>query len=358
MRHAAESLRAALDSLPDLAEHLDGAVRARIDATTGAVEAAASTSPSAELRRSLLGTAHEIRLIGTHLTATREDTFAEVAHTLIQHADEIDALLRPGDGDGDGPAPVRWQPPPAPAPSVQTTAHDAALVQQHLPTREVQVEAIGQVVAACPPEELATVLKLLLGVSAHAVERHGHHLRREHQIARAQWRLDPAGVDGWRLNTDGSADTWRQYGNGPHQVGTSAGNYTSPAAVAKPLLAILRAAGPTQADLDAFLDGKANGQTIVKALLRPSDTGITSEDVFTIRAPGTDTEAGEEMWLRARDSSMAGHGPAPAVREHDTIARGRRPGSLIIFVKKKNDSWRLVTSYFADDPRRVAYMEL
>lgn len=173
-----------------------------------------------------------------------------------------------------------------------------------------------------------------------------------------QWRLDPAGVDGWRLGPDGSADSWRRHGHGPHQVGTAAGNYTSPAAVAKPLLAIVRAAGPTRAALDAYLDRKANGQTIVRVFLRTSDTGITPDDVFMVRAPGTDTESGETMWRRARDGSMAGHGPAPVVREHDLVTRGRRPGSLIIFAKRQNESWRLITSYFADDPRRVPYLEL
>lgn len=360
VRHAAESLRAAREALPDLAEQLDGAVRQRVDETSGAVEHAASASAgaSAEVRRELLGTAHEIRLIGTRMTAAREDAFTEVAHVLGEYADALDTLLRPADADGGEPPVLSIAPPPAPAPSVVTTAQDTALVQQHLPSREAQVEAIGQVAAVCPPEEVTTVVHLLIGASAHAVERHGHQLGREHQVARAQWRLDPAGLDGWCLDADGSADSWRQHGNGPHQVGTSAGNYTSPEAVARPLLTVLGAAGPTQADLDAFLDREAKGKTIVKIFLRTSDTGITRDDVFTVRAPGTDTEAGEEMWLRARDGSMAGDGPAPAVREHDMVTRGKRPGSLIIFVKRNNESWRLITSYFAEDPRRVSYLEL
>ncbi|SEE24882.1 hypothetical protein [Jiangella alba] len=358
VRHAAESLRAALDALPDLAEHLDGAVRARIDATTGAVEAAAAAAPAAEIRRSLLGTAHEIRLLGTHLTATREDTFAEVAHTLTQHADEIDALLRPAP-DGAGAAPVVPAPPPVPAPSVQTSALDAAAVQRQLPDAAAQRRAINQVVAQFPPMLQHLARTLLLGHSSHAVERHGHHLRRDHQIARVQWRLDPAGVDGWRLNSDGSAESWRKHGNGPHGVGTAAGNYASPHAVARPLIALLEAAGRTQAALDGYLNGKANGQTVVKLFLHPSDTGITTADLHTVRAPGTDTIAGASMWDDAREGSMAGHGDPPAVREYDTIGQGDRPGSMIMFVRRPNQPWRLVTSYFMDDTKNtMRYTEL
>jgi hypothetical protein len=55
---------------------------------------------------------------------------------------------------------------------------------------------------------------------------------------------------------------------------------------------------------------------------------------------------------------MDGHGDAPGVRQHDMVGRGRRPGSLIVFAKRPNESWRLITSYFADDPHRVEYMEL
>ncbi|SDS67435.1 hypothetical protein [Jiangella sp. DSM 45060] len=353
VRHAAESLRAALDSLPGLAEHLDGAVRARVDATTGAVEAAAAGSPSAELRRSLLGTAHEIRLLGTHMTATREDTFAEVAHVLAQHADEIDALLRPG------AVPATSIPlPPAPTPSVQTTAEDAAAMQQQLPDAAAQRRAINQVVAQFPPKLQHLARTLLLGHSSHAVERHGHHLRREHQIARVQWLLDPAGVDGWRLNPDGSAESWRANGK-PHGVGTTAGNYTSPAAAAKPLIALLLAAGRTQAALDTYLDGKARGDTFISIFLRPADTGITAEDVFAVRGPGTDTGPGEELWLDARDGSMAGHGRPPQVRDHDLVSSGRHPGSVIIFAKKPPRPWRLITGYFLDDrANEMSYTEL
>lgn len=358
VRHAAESLRAALDSLPGLAEHLDGAVRARVDATTGAVEAAAAGSPSAELRRSLLGTAHEIRLLGTHMTATREDTFAEVAHVLAQHADEIDALLRPADGDG-GEVPVfSISPPPAPAASIVTTAQDTEVVQQRLPSKDAQKRAINQVVAQFPPKLQHLARTLLLGHSSHAVERHGHHLRREHQIARVQWLLDPAGEDSWQLDADGSVLSQRWNGQ-PHGVGTIGGNYTSPAAVAKPLIALLNAAGRTQAALETYLDEKAPGKTRLRIFLPPSDTGVGREDVYAVRAPGTDTLPGAGMWLDTRNSALGGRGAAPAVREHDLVTDGDRPGSLVIMIRRPKKPWRLLTSYFHDDAEHeLRYWEL
>ncbi|WP_053208226.1 hypothetical protein [Jiangella muralis] len=354
VRHAAESLRAALDSLPDLAEHLDAAVRKRVDTTTSAVEHAAHGTNDA-VRRDLLSTAHEIRLIGTRMTATREDTFTEVAHILTTHADEIDALLRSADGSE---APVISIPPPVPAPSVQTTAHDAAAVQEQLPDTTAQRRAINQVVAQFPPHLQHLARVLLSGKSSHAVERHGHHLRRDHQIARAQWRLDPAGEDDWQLNADGSVRSQRWNGE-PHQVSTTSGQYTSPTAVAKPLIALLQAAGHTQADLDRYLDARANGKTRVRIFLRPGDTSITPEDVATIRAPGTDTDSGERMWKGARNGSMAGRGDPPVVRDYDTVSSGRRPGSLIMMVRRPHQPWRLVTSYFMDDPKhQMSYTEL
>ncbi len=235
-------------ALPDLAEQLDGAVRQRVDETSGAVEHAASASAgaSAELRRELLGTAHEIRLIGTRMTAAREDAFAEVGHVLGEYADALDTLLRPADGE---PPVLSITPPPTPTPSVVTTAQDTALIQQHLPDEIAQKRAINQVIAQFPPklQELAKIL--LFGKSSHAVERHGHHLGPTQMIARVQWRLDPSGEDSWELNADGSVQSQRWNGE-PHQVTTTGGHYTSPEAVAKPLIALLQAAGRAQADLD------------------------------------------------------------------------------------------------------------
>lgn len=358
VRHAAESLRAARASLPGLAEGLDRDIRRRVEAASGAIEQVAQHLPASSdaVRAELLEAAHGIRLEGTRITADREDAFSAVAHLLTGYADEIEALLRPA--DGDEPAPVlAVPPPPVPSPSVVTTAQQTVDVQQGLPDDAAHRRAINQVVARFPPKLQALARTLLFGRSAHAVQRHGHHLRREQQVARAQWRLDPASLDGWRLNPDGSADSWRAHGNGPHRVGTTSGHYASPEACAKPLIALLRAAGRTQAQLNAYLDAMAEGDTAVTIFLSTDDTGITAEDVVTIRAPGTDTEAGETMWKRARRDSMAGHGSAPATRDYDMVTNGSRPGSVIFLIKRTD--WRLVTSYFMDDRgNEMTYTEL
>jgi hypothetical protein len=361
VRHAAESLRAAREALPDLAEQFDGNVRKRVDETSGAVEHAASAAAAgsaAGLRQELLGTAHEIRLVGTRMTAAREDAFAEVAHVLGEYADAIETLLRPADGDGGEPPVLSITPPPAPAESIVTTAHDTASVQQHLPDEIAQKRAINQVVARFPPKLQELAKNLLFGKSSHAVERHGHHLSPAQMIARLQWLLDPAGQDSWQLNADGSAESWRKNGQ-PHSVGTAAGYYTSPEAVAKPLVALLSAAGRTQAHLDRFLDDKAQGDTALTIFLATSATSITPGDVFTSRPPGTDTAAGTRMWRSARRGSMAGHGDAPATRDYDMVTNGSRPGSVIFLHKGPDDHWRLVTSYFTDDRGgKLTYTEL
>ncbi|PZF80275.1 hypothetical protein [Jiangella anatolica] len=354
VRHAAESLRALRDELPTAAEHVDGTVRKRIEAVTGAVEQAAK-GVGAELRGELLSRAHEIRLIGTEMAAAREDAFAAVSHVLSGYADEIEALLRPT--DGGGPPAIAVPPALTPPPGVMTTAEETAAVQQDLPDDDAHQDAIAAVVASCPVDYRLLVGELLSDRSAHAVERHGHHLTSAQMIARLQWLLDPAGIDGWRLNADGSVESWRKHKHGTHQVGAASGHYTSPQAVAKPLVALLRAAGGTRAGLDALLDAEADGETIAKVFLRVTDTGVTAQDVHTQRAPGTDTKDGKKMWQRARRGAMAGMGDAPDVRAYDMVSGGKRPGSLIVFAKRPDGPWRLLTSYFADDPQRVEYLE-
>ncbi|PZF81780.1 hypothetical protein, partial [Jiangella anatolica] len=248
--------------------------------------------------------------------------------------------------------------PPAPPPTVETSADDAAAVHRDLPDRDAHRRAINQIVARFPPKLQELAKKLLFGPTAHAVQRHGHHLRRKHQIARAQWRLDPAGVDGWQLEPDGSVRSLRS-DNKPHQVRATAGQYTSPEAFAKPLIALLQAAGRTQDALDRYLDGKAKGKTRARIFLRPSDTGIVPGDVLAVRGPGTDTAPGEELWLSARDGSMAGLGSPPWVRDDDLVSGAQRPGSLIFFVRKPGQSWCLVTGYFLDDRANdLKYTEL
>ncbi|TDD67958.1 hypothetical protein E1262_17245 [Jiangella aurantiaca] len=358
VRHAAESLRAANDALPDIAGRVDDRIRGVVERAAADIERAAH-AVQGSVRGELLESAHEIRLIGTRMTAAREDAFSEVAHVLTGYADEIAALLRAtGSGSGVRLTDISVDPLPEPPPSTVTSAQETAVIAQNVPDADAHRRAIDAVVACCPVEYQPLMRDLLTGQSAHAIERHGHHLTPVQMVARLQWLLDPASVDGWRLNADGSADSWRQRRRGTHQVGTSSGYYTSPEAFAKPFLALLRAAGLNRAELDTYLDSKAAGETIIKVFLRTSDTGVTAQDVYTQRAPGTDTRDGKKMWKRARRGAMAGHGEMPGVREHDMVKRGKRPGSLIVLAKGQDESWRLITSYFADDPHRVDYMEL
>ncbi|WP_026875533.1 hypothetical protein [Jiangella gansuensis] len=360
---AARRLRAVRAGLSADAEPVDDSIKTAIDAIVELIER--PTTP--ELRQVLHETAHEIRLLGTQMTAIREDATDAIGHAMATEASQIEALLRPPDGDtaplapphATGPGePADLAEPPAPLPDLVSTAHDADAIARRLPDAASKRRAINQVVARFPPKLQALARTLLFGQSSHAVQRHGHHLRREHQLARVQWRLDPAGDDDWQLNPDGSTESHRWNGQA-HQVGTTCGHYTSPDAVAKPLIAVFNAAGRTQAELDAYLDAKAEGETFVGLFLRPETASIRSEDVYSLRAPGTDTDPGMRMWLDSRASANKGHGEAPAVREYDIVSRGQRPGSLVMFAKRPDQSWRLITSYFLDDSgHQFEYVEM
>lgn len=88
----------------------------------------------------------------------------------------------------------------------------------------------------------------------------------------------------------------------------------------------------------------------MRLFLHPDTTGVTSDDVYTVRGAGADTEPGEQLWLDAREGAIKGHGPAPAARQYDLVTNGTRPGSLVIFAKGNSAHWRFITSYFTDRP--------
>ncbi len=162
----------------------------------------------------------------------------------------------------------------------------------------------------------------------------------------------------WQRHDDGSVTSSRWNGR-PHQVEETTGHYTSPDAVVKPLAAILTAAGRTQHALDTYLNDAAGAEeTLVRLFLHPDVTGITSDDVYTVRGVGADTTSGQRLWRVAREGALNGYGSAPSVREYDQVTRGARPGSLVIFAKGNSTNWRLITSYFADDPDDTPYTEL
>lgn len=365
----ARRLRQVRDAdLPARAGDVDDEIRRSIEAVSNLVDEAAHGVLGRELKR----VAQEIRVLGTEMTAAREDAFGAVAHVLAAEASQLDALLRPADAGGTvslpSPAPSAATTatsgtavptsPPSPAPRLDTTAAEAEKLHDRRPQEpKAKRRPINQVVASFPPKLQALARELLFERSSHAVQRHGHHLTREHQLARLQWRLDPAFADQWELHDDGSVTSERWNGK-PHEVQTTAGHYTSPDAVAKPLIPILTAAGRTQHALDSYLNAKAEGETITALFLNTDTTGITAEDVYTLRAAGADTESGERLWLDARDGANDGFGAAPAAREYDMVTNGTRPGSLVVFAKGNTEHWKLITSYFTDDPDDLPYTEL
>ncbi|SDU48458.1 hypothetical protein [Jiangella alkaliphila] len=69
---------------------------------------------------------------------------------------------------------------------------------------------------------------LLQDPICHAVERHGPQMPDEAQLARLIWLKDPSGADAWQIAPDGAVQT-------SHRCGVSAGGFTSPEALAKPI---------------------------------------------------------------------------------------------------------------------------
>lgn len=345
--------------LPAEAENVDQAIRDGVESVARLVDEAAA----GELRGEMQRIAHEIRLLGTGMTAAREDATDAAAHILGHVADELEATLRPAEA---GPEPslstlaitTPGTSAPSPAPRLTCTVADAQRLHSQRPRDQHAVRRpVNQVIAKFPPKLQGLARTLLTNRSSHAVQRHGHHLTPEHQLARLQWLLDPAFIDQWQANDDGSITSQRRNGR-PHAVDAVAGNYTSPDAVAKPLVAILTAAGRTQQALDTYLDRVARGRTLVRLFLHPDVTEITTDDVYTARGVGAGTDSGKELWMDTRDSAVAGHGAPPVAKDHDVVTHGVRPGSLVIFAKGNTAHWRLITSYFTENPPRMDYTEL
>lgn len=92
---AARRLRAVRAGLSADAEPVDDSIKTAIDAIVELIER--PTTP--ELRQVLHETAHEIRLLGTQMTAIREDATDAIGHAMATEASQIEALLRPPDGD-------------------------------------------------------------------------------------------------------------------------------------------------------------------------------------------------------------------------------------------------------------------
>lgn len=345
--------------LPAEAENVDQAIRDGVESVARLVDETAV----GELRGEMQRIAHEIRLLGTGMTAAREDATDAAAHILGHVADELEATLRPAEA---GPEPALstlaittpGTSAPSPAPRLTCTVADAQRLHSQRPRDQQAVRRpVNQVIAKFPPKLQGLARTLLTNRSSHAVQRHGHHLTPEHQLARLQWLLDPAFIDQWQANDDGSITSQRRNGR-PHAVDAVAGNYTSPEAVAKPLVAILTAAGRTQQALDTYLDRLADGGTLVRLFLPPDTTGIATNDVFMARGVGSDTNAGQKVWKTTREGALAGYGDPPAARSHDAVTQGVRPGSLVIFAKGATTNWRLITSFFTDDPDDTPYTEL
>ncbi|SEF16882.1 hypothetical protein [Jiangella alba] len=183
-----------------------------------------------------------------------------------------------------------------------------------------------------------TGVDLLDGPACHAVERHGPQIPDEAQLARLIWLKDPSGADGWQITADGSVLTG-------HRCGISAGGFTSPEALAKPIEAFLRAAHAQAGGLDEFLTKNTKKKAKVVGIHVSAEiAGLNPGDACGYRGAGTQTKETRRDWLSAREFGIAEGRVAVFGVPFDPITEGSDPGATLVF-RRSGATWWLVTCY-------------
>lgn len=206
-------------------------------------------------------------------------------------------------------------------------------------------DAIALSVAAGLREEFdeavrEDILAMVCHPRGHAVQLHGPDVPDEALIARVTWKKDPMGradaKNAWRRDADGAVQS-------RHGIGHVAGRFTSIAALAKPLKALLAHCGGTMEGLGDYLDlhgpdGRA------RIFVTATDAGLVPGDTTGFRGAGTSNDTMAEHWREARRDAMTnGGGPMPVVRT-DQIADNDDAGAAMI-LRKIDGRWMLVTCF-------------
>ncbi len=185
-------------------------------------------------------------------------------------------------------------------------------------------------------------VSLLRDSICHAVERHGSQIPEGAQLARLIWLKDPSGADAWQIAPDGSVQT-------NHRCGISAGGFTSPEALAKPIEAFLLAAHRVVGGVDAFLTRTPSVFPSIGIHVSAELAGLVEGDARGYRGAGTGMPETRRDWLAARRLALKrGSGQVHGV-PYDPLAEGSDPGATLVF-RKSGGNWRLVTCYPVDEP--------
>ncbi|WP_152690917.1 hypothetical protein [Jiangella alkaliphila] len=194
------------------------------------------------------------------------------------------------------------------------------------------------------PEDLRDeALRLLQDDTCHAMERHGHHIDPETQLARLVWLKDPAGEEVWRLQPNGSVES-------EHWCGPMSGGFTSPEAMAKPLAVFLRWAHDRAGGVNELIEKHTTSTTNRLGIHISAElAGLVAGDAAGYR--GTATGSPEQIadWRAARRHAMRNGAPPVYGVPYDPIAAGQQAGVVLAFKRAGPTDWHLVTCYPVED---------
>ncbi|TDC53089.1 hypothetical protein E1212_06630 [Jiangella ureilytica] len=358
------SLRAAIEGLLRTCVDLERQAEGVSTDTGKRVRGLAETLIAVQLPRAVLDVpalVQEVGGLGRQLDADLNGRLAEARRPLVTEIHTLLALLAPVHGLAALPPLVPVGPGAALADHFPT-GFAREYVDDLLGTVDTSVTLTTQSAVGVPVEsERATdAVKLLVGQHlpenfrdegvrmlrnglCHTVERHGHHIAPETQLARLVWRKDPSGHQAWQVLPGGGIAT-------SHGCGPAAGGFTSAEALAKTLAAFLRWAHDHAGGVNELIKNHTS-KNAKRIGIHMSATlaGLTPGETDGFRGTATGSAEKVDDWLAARRYAVA-HGKPPVYGvPYDPIAEGEDPGVTLAF-KRVGHQWHLVTCYPVDEP--------
>lgn len=184
-------------------------------------------------------------------------------------------------------------------------------------------------------------IRMLQDSTSHAVEQHGPQIPDQAHLARLIWQRDPTGTYSWQVLPTGAVET-------SHRAGSATGGFTSPAALAKPIEAVMAVAHASAGGLNEFLTKNTKKKTKKIGIHVSAElAGLTSGDASGYLGAGTGTRETQRDWLRAREYGITRGRATVYGVPYDPISDGTDPGATIVF-KRVGEAWHLVTCYPVD----------
>ncbi|WP_157552711.1 hypothetical protein [Jiangella gansuensis] len=302
------------------------------------------------------GLADEIAGLGGAVSAELSRNLADARAPFVAEVHQLLGLLAPLHGLGPVPALTA-----SAAAADLTHAFPAGFARDYVADllRSVErsvtldVDAAGQVPivsdaaaddvkvavgAKLPNDFREECVRLLRDSICHTVERHGPQISDQAQLARLLWVKDPSGDESWQITSAGPVES-------THWCGPVSGGFTSPAALARPIEAFLRAAHEQADGIDEFL--KRNTKKKAKVIgihVSAQLAGLQAGDASGYLGAGTGTKQTRQDWLLAREHGLAEGRPTVFGVPYDPIATGTDPGATLVF-RRDGNRWQLITCY-------------